>query len=283
MLKNQFSENQVGQSTESPSKTTASTTTTAAVSTSATIAASSSSSPVPTSSKSAAATSTTTSFNSINSGTSTTTNSQASDSTTTTTTAIASSNNGSSVPIGAIAGGIAGAVVLAVIGVFLFKRSQRKKRREDLELDWVGQSGYVPTQSARATPSLPNSAFNREKPVTLRKLEHAPTRSRLAEAAVVPEVPQKEVFSEPPQYYQNQQQVPLPGNASVFTTTAAGPQFVQNPAIAAAYYTQQLQQQPASYQYAPAAGQYPGYYDDQGQYHYYTAEEITQMSQAPPQ
>ncbi|KAJ3123175.1 hypothetical protein HK100_011694, partial [Physocladia obscura] len=265
-------------------------TTTTVGSTSSTTAASSSSRSVPTSSQFASTTSTTAKNanpNSIDDATSTTTTDSRtpkSSITTATTTTSSDSSNGSSIPIGAIAGGIAGVVVVALFVFFLVKRSQRKKRRENLELNWVSQSGYMPTPSTRATPSLPNSAFNHEKPVTLGKLEHAPTRSKLAAAA--PELSQKDAFSAKPQhYYQQLELAPMPRNASVFTittvATAAGSQSVQDPALIAAYYAQQ-QQQSVSYQHGPTAGQYPGYYDDQGQYHYYTAEQIAQMLPAPP-
>ncbi|KAJ3286381.1 hypothetical protein HDU79_006539 [Rhizoclosmatium sp. JEL0117] len=173
-----------------------------------------------------------------------------------------SSDGNSSGPSAALIG-IGIAVALAIIGAIGFivmrRRSIEKKKaaRESLAADYY--NGSVPHNfEENAKPVSKNSAFNSAAPVALKALE-------------------KKEASKPETVQRSPQYVAPPRQGQTAVATSAIGQKVQYvaPQYAAAQNT--------SYPPTSAAPQqpvtYPGFYDNQGQYHYYTQAQLQQMQQ----
>ncbi|KAJ3130995.1 hypothetical protein HK100_007027 [Physocladia obscura] len=224
---------------------------------SASVSSSTSSSASVSSTATSSSTTTTASSSSTTAASTTTSHATSTSSTTatgTSTTATSTNNNSSSGPssavlIGSIVGGVA--VVLIALGIFcFFRRSNRHKRRQETELFQVP----LPAPSEFHPTDKPADFVAKHK-------QQQPTGA-----------PVEQQLYYPP----NQQQ----------------PQSQSQYEAAAAYYAQQQQQYQPQYVAQPSVASvpvvpqpifYPGYYDEQGQYHYYTPEELAQQQQQQQQ
>ncbi|KAJ3077317.1 hypothetical protein HDU98_004279 [Podochytrium sp. JEL0797] len=176
-------------------------------------------------------------------------------------------SNNNAIIIGASAGGGA-LILLGIIAYFLIQRNNRHKRREN--------SQHAPWNQPTTPPVVPvkNAAFNAAPPTSLELLQQTPTQSRFESGNTSSVVGYSQYapadVNGQPVYVQQY----APSGINIQPMYA--PQQYAAPVDPPVGYSPQ-----AAYDTnyaAPAAGQqYPGYYDQQGNYHFYTAEQLQQQ------